>query len=429
MAIQQRIRIEDTIRKVLVPLREEERALLEQSILEEGIRDPLVVWRRDDALILLDGHHRYEIAQRHGLPFQTVEMHFDNESDAIQWVIHNQLARRNLTDEQRTYLIGRYYNMLKLAPHRPSTEKVEKFSTFSGHAATARQLGEIFGVSDRTVRNAAEFAEVVDTLAAIAPEAAQRVLSGDVADAKTTLPKVEPDLLPKVAERIARGETRVQDAVERIRREERQTTRPVLQGVYEGLDIRHGDFRTVLADLPDRSVDIILTDPPYTQEYLPLWDDLGAFAARVLKPTGVLLAYSGQLHLPQVIEMLTRHLRWWWMCAIRHTGPTGYIVAGGRRVINLWKPLLVLTPKEAPPLAVEFSDLIEGGGRQKTLHNWEQSSDEAVRILQTFGAPDALVVDPFAGSGAFGRAALEARMRFIGAEILATDANEWNPPP
>jgi hypothetical protein len=119
--------------------------------------------------------------------------------------------------------------------------------------------------------------------------------------------------------------------------------------------------------------------------------------------------------------MLTQHLRWWWMCAIRHAGASGYIVAGGRRIINDWKPLLILTPRDAPPLNAQFNDLIEGGGRQKELHNWEQSTDEAVRILQTFGNLDALVVDPFAGSGSFGRAALQAGMRFIGAEILAPE--------
>ena len=414
------LKIDETIRRVLMPLRDDERALLEQSVLAEGIRDPLVVWRRGDELILLDGHHRYELATQHGLDFSVVEMEFDDESEAVQWVLRNQLARRNLTDEQRTLLLGRLYNQMKLAQGRPSEdEKGDKLSPFSGNHATSRYVASLYGVNERTVRNAAEFAEVVDALAEIEPEAAARVLAGELSDAKTALPKVEPELLPKVAERIAQGNAQsVKEIVERIRREERQTTRPVLQGVYEGLDIRRGDFREVLADLPDHSVDIILTDPPYTQEYLPLWDDLGAFAARVLKPTGVLLAYSGQLHLPQVIAMLTQHLRWWWMCAIRHAGASGYIVAGGRRIINDWKPLLILTPRDAPPLNAQFNDLIEGGGRQKELHNWEQSTDEAVRILQTFGNPDALVVDPFAGSGSFGRAALQAGMRFIGAEIL-----------
>ena len=417
-----RLTIDETIRRTLIPLREDELQLLEQSVLAEGIRDPLVAWNREGEYVLLDGHHRYELAQKHGLTFSTIEMQFNNREEAIQWVLQNQLARRNLTDEQRTLILGRLYNQMKLAQGRPpEDEKGEKFSPFSGNHATSKYVASLHGGSDRTVRNAGEFAKVVDALAEIEPKAAEAVLLGKVPDAKTALPKVEPELLPKVAERIAQGNAQsVKNAIERIRREERQTTKPVLQGVYDGLDIRRGDFREVLSDIPDHSVDIILTDPPYPQEYLPLWDDLGKFAARVLKPTGVLLAYSGQLHLPQVIAMLTKHLRWWWMCAIQHTGASGYIVAGGRRVINLWKPLLVLAPKDAP-LSTQFRDFIEGGGRQKELHNWEQSTDEAVRILQTFGSPDALVVDPFAGSGSFGRAALQAGMRFIGAEILATE--------
>jgi len=414
-----RLTIDETIRRTLIPLREDELQLLEQSVLSEGIRDPLVVWNRNGEYVLLDGHHRYQLAQKHGLSFSTVEMEFDDESHAVQWVMHNQLARRNLTDEQRTLLIGQLYNQMKLEPLQKLSDSGVKFTPGAGSHATARHVGNMFGVSEKTVRNAAEFAKAVDALVEIEPKAAEAVLLGKVPDAKTALPKVEPELLPKVAERIAQGNAQsVKDAIERIRREERQTTRPVLQGVYDGLDIRRGDFREVLADIPDRSVDIILTDPPYPQEYLPLWDNLGAFAARILKPTGVLLAYSGQLHLPQVIAMLTKHLRWWWMCAIQHTGASGYIVAGGRRIMNQWKPLLILTPYNAPPLSTQFHDFIEGGGRQKELHNWEQSTDEAVRILQMFGQPNALVVDPFAGSGSFGRAALQTGMRFIGAEIL-----------
>ena len=420
-----RIRVDEMIRRTLVPPREDELQLLEQSVLAEGIRDPLVVWNRDGEYVLLDGHHRYDLAQKHGLTFSTVEMRFDSYEEAVQWVLQNQLARRNLSDEQRTLVLGRLYNQMKLAQGRPSEdEKGDKLSPFWGNHATSRYVASLYGVNEKTVRRAGEFAEVVDTLAEIEPKAAEAVLLGKVPDAKTALPKVEPELLPKVAERIARGKAHsVKDAVERIRREERQTIKPVLQGVYDGLEIRRGDFREVLSNIPDHSVDIILTDPPYPQEYLPLWDDLGAFAARVLKPTGVLLAYSGQLHLPQVIAVLTKHLRWWWMCAIQHTGASGYVVAGGRRVINLWKPLLVLAPKDAP-LSTHFRDFIEGGGRQKELHNWEQSTEEAVRILQTFGHPDALVVDPFAGSGSFGRAALQAGMRFIGAEILDTDGGK-----
>jgi hypothetical protein len=135
------LKIDETIRRILMPLRDDERALLEQSVLAEGIRDPLVVWKRADGTrILLDGYHRYELATQHGLDYAVVEMEFETEDDAILWVLQNQLARRNLTDEQRTLLLGRLYNQMKLAPHRPSPEKEDNLSSFSGHNATSRYV-------------------------------------------------------------------------------------------------------------------------------------------------------------------------------------------------------------------------------------------------------------------------------------------------
>jgi len=123
-----RLTINETIRRALIPLRDDERQLLEQSVIAEGIRDPLVVWRRDDELILLDGHHRYELAQKHGLEFSTVEMEFDDATDAVQWVLQNQLARRNLTDEQRALIIGRLYNQVKQKTLQRFSGHGEKFS-------------------------------------------------------------------------------------------------------------------------------------------------------------------------------------------------------------------------------------------------------------------------------------------------------------
>ena len=214
-----RLTINETIRRALIPLRDDERHLLEQSVIAEGIRDPLVVWRRDDELILLDGHHRYELAQKHGLEFSTVEMEFDDATDAVQWVLQNQLARRNLTDEQRALIIGRLYNQVKQKTLQRFSDHGEKFSPWSGSHATSRYVASLHGVSYRTVQNAAEFAKAVDALAEVEPKAAEAVLLGKVPDAKTALPKVEPELLPKVAERIAQGKAHpVKDAAERIRR-------------------------------------------------------------------------------------------------------------------------------------------------------------------------------------------------------------------
>ena len=124
-----RLTIDETIRRTLIPLREDELQLLEQSVLAEGIRDPLVAWNREGEYVLLDGHHRYELAQKHGLIFSTIGLQFNNREEAIQWVLQNQLARRNLTDEQRTLILGRLYNQMKLAQGRPpEDEKVVNFT-------------------------------------------------------------------------------------------------------------------------------------------------------------------------------------------------------------------------------------------------------------------------------------------------------------
>jgi hypothetical protein len=104
---------------------------------------------------------------------------------SLDWVDRNQLGRRNLTDEQRAFIIHRLYGSVKLAPHRPTEEekKGEKFSPFSGHHATAEAIAHMIGVSYRTVQNAHRFGKVVEALQKVSPQAAEQVLRGEVRDA------------------------------------------------------------------------------------------------------------------------------------------------------------------------------------------------------------------------------------------------------
>jgi len=103
----------DEIKKQLFPLQKEEMELLEESILKEGIREPLIVWNNNGKQILIDGHNRYQIAQKYNLSFATITKNFADIDEAIDWINRNQLGRRNLTDEQRKYLIGKIYNQQK----------------------------------------------------------------------------------------------------------------------------------------------------------------------------------------------------------------------------------------------------------------------------------------------------------------------------
>src|ERR1700741_1077142 len=70
----------------------------ERSILAEGCRDALVLWGQ----VLVDGHNRYGICSKHGLPFQTVQNpRFKSIEDVHLWMIDQNLGPRRISDFQR----------------------------------------------------------------------------------------------------------------------------------------------------------------------------------------------------------------------------------------------------------------------------------------------------------------------------------------
>jgi ParB-like chromosome segregation protein Spo0J len=155
---------------LIPPLSAEEYQLLEESILKEGCRDPLVVWPQlpnketSTTYILLDGHNRYEICRKHQIGFETLEKEFDTEDEAKIWIINNQLGRRNLTREQISYLIGLRYNLEKKEPD--GFEDRDLSGDQNDHRGTAEKIAEETGVSAPTVRRNAKFAKAVDKLPA-----------------------------------------------------------------------------------------------------------------------------------------------------------------------------------------------------------------------------------------------------------------------
>lgn len=94
------IKIDPEFKALIPPLKPEELAQLEQNIITDGCRDPLVVWSG----LLVDGHNRFEICNRHGIEFNVVEMEFFSRDEAEIWILQNQLGRRNLTDYVRVEL-------------------------------------------------------------------------------------------------------------------------------------------------------------------------------------------------------------------------------------------------------------------------------------------------------------------------------------
>jgi hypothetical protein len=117
------LQINPKFKQLLPPLSPNEYEVLEASILEKGVEEKIQAWKNQ----IIDGHNRYEIATRHGLPVMIRDRTFDfqTEDEVLQWIFENQLGRRNLTDNVRTEVIGRYYELIKKPVGNPQLVRTD----------------------------------------------------------------------------------------------------------------------------------------------------------------------------------------------------------------------------------------------------------------------------------------------------------------
>ena len=174
-----------------------------------------------------------------------------------------------------------------------------------------------------------------------------------------------------------------------------------------------------IADLvvePD-SVDLVFTDPPYPEQYIPCWSDLGAFAAKALRPGGFLIAYSGQMFLPEAMRRLAEHLDYWWCYSVVHDG--AFFQLRIRRTQVGWKPLLVYRKPGTDDVIPWVKDIFDEGSREKTGHDWQQSEAEAAFWIGAHTGPRGHIADPFLGSGTTAAACKRLGRSFTGCDIDA----------
>lgn len=174
-------KISATFKNLLPELCPEEYAALRQSIIAEGCRDPLVLWRG----YIVDGHNRFEICQADGVSFDVHEMEFADEDAACDWIDKNQIARRNLSPDDFRLAVGRRYNRTKKAAHAGVNQHsvvTDKMST-----TTAETIAQESGVTERTVRRAGKLAEAVEHVEQAEPELVEQGREAVIERAKETL--------------------------------------------------------------------------------------------------------------------------------------------------------------------------------------------------------------------------------------------------
>ena len=364
------------------------------SIKTEGILNPVVI-RPDN--VILSGTRRNEIAKKLGIEVPCIIKSFDSEAEEVMAIISFNRARSK-TYIQEMNEVDIYENSRK-EQNLPvsNAQTAEAHNASKGTFHRKRQLWETAKKEVKTKQDEAE------------KQTAKKLIDKLATDPAFTPTKAYDRLLEhRNSEKI------------RIVREEASE----VGGKLEDTEMLYlGDFTKVLDFIPDGSVDVILTDPPYPIEFIDCWLELGKFAEKKLRPGGWLVAYSGQRNLPLIYSKLAEStLKYYWQMALYHNGTRQDV--WGVTLNVMWKPILVYAKEPVTKIEIpQRGDYLISEKEEKDGHVWQQSESSIRNLLITYSREGDLIVDPFAGSGTTLDVARAMKRKTIGAEI---DIDSYN---
>jgi hypothetical protein len=163
--------------------------------------------------VIVDGHNRYRVIKEHPeIPYRVKQMDFADKWAAFEWMYKKQLGRRNLTEAQQEYLMGKmkeartksaggngsnqYTAKEQLGQNDPIAKKPEY--------GTAAAIGRELGVTTTAVKRAERFAKGVDAVRAVSPAAAEKILEGKTGVSKATIREL-PKRTDAEVEEVARA--------------------------------------------------------------------------------------------------------------------------------------------------------------------------------------------------------------------------------
>lgn len=255
--------IDQEFKALIPPLSAEELAQLEANIVADGCRDPLVLWGKT----LVDGHNRYEICTKNGIPFETVRMEFPDRDDAVLWMCINQLGKRNLKDYDRGLLALKMKPIVEAKALARKQQGLNQYSSLSQKSdeaitpiRTDKEVAKLAEISHDTIRK-------IEKIAATgSPELIQAVRSGELSiNLASDLATLEQDKQNAV---VGSGKKVAQEAVKAIKQEQarvkKEARREVINAQVEA--ISQGTL-----EQPQGLFDVIAIDPPwnYGREYDP----------------------------------------------------------------------------------------------------------------------------------------------------------------
>jgi len=369
--------------KLVTPLLEEDYDSLKKSIKDQGLWMPIVTNKEG---VILDGHHRFQICKELGMQPRATIKEFDTKTDEIIFVGECNLKRRQLTSLQRIEIVR------KLESHYADQAKERMSEAGRGGNITtpSGKTRELLGKKAHVSGSTYEKGTIV--LDQAPKEDIEKINSGE-----KTISKVYRDLNKNK------------------KREERQEEIKKIQvNLPDTVTLHNLEFQSV--PVSPNSVSLILTDPPYHDKFLHLYEDLAKQASTVLREGGSLVCYVGQGNILKVGNMMEKYgLKFHWPLTVLHSGPSASVF--GKKILVACKIMLWFTKGKYEGEFVR--DVIKSEFQGKELHEWAQSTKESDYYIKHLTIKNEIVYDPFLGSGTFGVSAVTQNRQFIGAEINA----------
>ena len=462
------IKIDKEFQKLIPPLAPEELAQLEENILQDGCRDPLVVWAvppddwwSEEDLTLTDeviedseieDDDRFQYGFETEVIFRSGKLVFvktrNRQDDEIvewdkHWIFGVKVLEKNGEDAGRLdpvdgeFILIDGHNRFEICERNAIPYETVQKEFKDRDAASLWIIDNQFGRRNLSILTRVELMEKrkdfvksrqgtrndltsVQNYAEVPPPRDQLAEKAGVSAntykaAKLCLEHADEETKGKLRRNEVAVHRVAKDIKEKLQRESREEKRVKAAGdIAIPSNLIVGDFSKNSDKVSDGSVSLIFTDPPYDRKASLTLPDLGKFAADKLMDGGSLILYVGQTQIPAALDAIRPHLRYWWTIACLHAGRSTVMREYG---INAgWKAMLWFVKGTRHDNSTMVSDVVSGG-EEKTHHDWQQSQSEAAYWIEKLTSKGDLICDPYTGGGTTGAATLAAQRKFIGFEI------------
>lgn len=222
--------IDKEFEELLPVLTPDESKNLEQSILNNGLLDPIKVWEepKTGRFIIIDGHNRYRILKKNNisLNYWDYKIIYADElptrNDVKRWMLEQQLGRRNLSDIEKYEIVQKFKSVFEQKAKQNQSLGGKGLSNLS-KVNTRKQMANATGVSEGSYRKIdavmqSDNEELKQKLRdkKISTDAAYKKLKKKELDQKPLTPEQEIDRLDKRIDSIEKTMKMLMDEKEKL---------------------------------------------------------------------------------------------------------------------------------------------------------------------------------------------------------------------